>query len=133
MSNNENIEDDFVVWLDSQEADFGITDYELSKQGGFSHSVLSRARTGIPPKWDVCVSIAKVFKLSPITVFRKARLLPPGPDDEVNLDNWEHLLAQMTAEEREEVRDISVMKIDRRQKSEQSARAVKFKEGKVKK
>lgn len=83
MSNKAN---GFIGWLDALENSKGYTDYEVAKQGGFSHSVLSRARAGIPPGWDVCAKIADVFDVSPITAFRKAGLLPPGPDNEIRFE-----------------------------------------------
>jgi transcriptional regulator with XRE-family HTH domain len=120
MSNKEN---EFVEWLDMVEGG-KLTDYELAKAGKFSHSVLSRARSGIPPKWDVCVKIAGVLNISPITVFRKAGLLPPGPDNDISLEDWEYLLRQLTKEERDELWQIGVFKIDRRQK-DQSIKTLK--------
>jgi hypothetical protein len=124
MSNKAN---EFIEWVDAQEAALEITDYELSKKGGFSHSVLSRARSGIPPQWDICMKISSVFNVSPITVFRKAGLLPQGPDDEINLEDWQYLLIKMTSEERDELLQIGTMKIDRRQKAEQAARTSNLK------
>lgn len=109
---------EFVEWLDWMEGEKQITDYELAKTGKFSHSVLSRARSGIPPKWDVCVKIASVFNVSPITVFRKAGLLPPGPDNEVKMEDWEYLLRQMPPEDEAEMRQIAEMKIERRKKDQ---------------
>ncbi len=44
MSNNAK---EFIEWLDQMEGG-RMTDYELAKAGRFSHSVLSRARSGIP-------------------------------------------------------------------------------------
>lgn len=110
---------EFLVWLDAQETAQNLTDYEISKQGKFSHSALSRARVeGIPPGWDICMKISGVLNVSPITVFRKAGLLPPGPDDKVNFEDWQYLLAQMTPDERDELMQIGTMKVERRQKQE---------------
>lgn len=109
----------FIEWLDAQEAILGYTDYEVAKIGDFSHSALSRARIElIPPGWKICVKIAEVFKRSPITVFRKAGLLPPGVDDEISFEDWQYLLSQMTPDERDEVMQIVTMKIERRKKAE---------------
>ena len=124
---------EFIEWLDAQEGD-KFTDYELSKQGGFSHSALSRVRKeGIPPGWDICVKIADVFGVSPITVFRKAGLLPPGPDDKINFEDWKFMLEKMTDAEREEFWRFGQMKIEMRQEQEQAARTKNFKLGKAKK
>lgn len=123
MSNKANA---FIEWLDILEAAKGYSDYEVAKKGGFSHSVLSRARSGIPPKWDVCVSIAVVFSVSPITAFRKAGLLPNGNEDQIKFDDWQYLLNQLSPEEESEVREIVERKIDRRSK-EQSLKILKTK------
>lgn len=122
----------FIEWLDELEGT-SVTDYEVAKQGGFSHSALSRARKeGIPPGWEICVKIADFFGVSPITVFRKAGLLPSGPDDKISFEDWKYLLEKMTPEEREEIWRIGQMKVELRQEKEQSARAKKFKPSKVK-
>jgi len=127
MSNKAN---DFIEWLDEQENKLSYSDYEVAKKGGFSHSVLSRARSGIPPKWDVCSKIAKVFNVSPITVIRKAGLLPEG-GEQVSFEDWQHLIAQLSPDEQEEMRSIIEMKINRRKKVEQAARATNYKPQKV--
>lgn len=121
----------FIAWLDQLESDAGWTDYRLSAETGLSSSVFSKARQGILPKWDALVRIAKAFNISPITAFRKAGLLPPGPDNEINLTDWEYLLTQMTPDERDEFWAIGMMKVDRRQNKEQLDRAKNFKPKKV--
>jgi len=115
MSNHSNA---FTDWLDGQENKFGYSDYEVAKQGGFSHSVLSRARSGIPPKWEVCLKIARVFNVSPITVIRKAGLLPAEGGDDIKFEDWQYLLSQLQPDEEEELRRIAEMKIERRKKEQ---------------
>jgi transcriptional regulator with XRE-family HTH domain len=114
MSNDSNR---FIEWLDEQEKKNGFSDYEVAKQGGFSHSVLSRARSGIPPKWDVCGKIAKVFNVSPITVIRKAGLLPAGSEN-VAFEDWLHLLDQLSPDDQEEMRQVALLKIERSKKAQ---------------
>lgn len=119
----------FIEWADDVEIELGWTDNKWTTKAGISASVLTRARQGTLPKWDACLALANAANKSPITAFRKAGLLPPGPDDEISFEDWQYLLSQMTAEEREEMRDIAIMKIDRRKKSEDVARAANFKPG----
>jgi transcriptional regulator with XRE-family HTH domain len=107
---------EFIEWLNELENAKGYSDYEVAKQGGFSHSVLSRARAGIPPGWEVCAKIADVFGVSPVTAFRKAGLLPPGTDGEISFEDWKHLISQLEPEDEEEVREIAERKILRRKK-----------------
>ena len=108
--------DKFTEWLDEQEAKKGWTDYRLAKEAKISSSVLSYARSGKIPKWDACVAIAEALDVSPITVFRKAGLLPPGPEDETNFEDWKYLLSQMSPEDQEELRQIAELKLNNRQK-----------------
>ena len=114
MSNDSNR---FIEWLDEQEKKNGFSDYEVAKQGGFSHSVLSRARSGIPPKWDVCGKIAKVFNVSPVTVIRKAGLLPTeGPERAFRFEDWEYLISQLEEDDEKDLHDIAEMKVKRKKK-----------------
>lgn len=123
----------FLQWLDSEEKSRGWTDYRLANEAGINPSVLSRARSGTLPKWEACVSIAQAFRVSPITVFRAAGLLPSGSDDKISYDDWKYLLEKMTPEERDEVWRISQMKVEIRQEKERASRAKNFKPGKVRK
>lgn len=118
--------DTFIEWLDELEEANKWTDYRLSVETGLSSSVFSKARQGVLPKWDALVRIATAFKVSPITAFRKAGLLPQGVDDEIKFEDWQHILSQMTPEERDEMREIGIMKIDRRNK-DQSLKTFKAK------
>lgn len=80
---------------------------------------------------ETLVALAQAFKMSPISIFRIAGILPPGPDDKINFDDWQHLLGQMTESEREEIWRIGTMKIEMRQEKEKAARAGGFKKSKV--
>jgi hypothetical protein len=102
-------------WMNRKKR-LNLSDYEVAKKGGFSHSVLSRARSGISPKWDVCISGSKVFNVFPITVFRKAGLLTEGPEDKTKFEDWEYLLSQLSPEDQEELRQIAELKLNKRQK-----------------
>jgi transcriptional regulator with XRE-family HTH domain len=134
MNSNTSTGEMFLQWLDAEEKAKGWTDYELSKKAGISHSMLSRARNDLlPPKWDALVKLAVALDRSPITAFRAAGLLPPGPVDEITFDDWKFLLEQLEPAEQEELRQIAVLKIERRKKQEQSARAANFKPGTVQK
>ena len=108
--------EEFIRWLDELEKANGWTDYRLSAETGLSSSVFSKARQGILPKWDALVRIADAFRVSPITAFRKAGLLPPGPEDETPFEDWRHLLSQMTPDDQEELRQIAELKLNHRRK-----------------
>ncbi len=138
MNTNTSIDENtipFVIWLNEQQKlRDNMSDYVLAKKGKFSHSALSRARVeGIAPGWEICVKIAEALNVSPITVFRKAELLPPGDNEHASFEDWMYLINKLPPEEQEEVRKIIEMKIERRQKEDRSSRASSFKEGKEKK
>lgn len=95
--------DTFLEWLDEQENLRNWSDYEVAKNAGISHSVISRARSGIPPKWDACLAIAKALDASPVLVFRKAGLLPPQPETDEQIEQILHEAAQLTKAEQEEL------------------------------
>lgn len=82
---------------------------------------------------ETLVSISNALEVSPITILRKAGLLPSGADDQISFDDWKYLLEKMTPEERDEVWRISQMKIELRQEKEKASRAKNFKPGKVRK
>ncbi len=104
----------FVQWLDEQEKRFEYSDYEVAKKGDFSHSALSRARTeNIPPGYSICMKIADVFNVSPITVLRKAGLLPAEGGDQIRFDDWQYLLNQLPEDEREDLRLIAEAKLQK--------------------
>lgn len=113
----------FIQWVDEVEKQLGWTDNKWTTAAHLSASVLNNARNkGVIPKWDACVALATAANRSPITAFRKAGLLPPGTDD-VKFSDWEFLLSQMTPAEQEEMREIGVMKVERRKK-EQSLKSL---------
>ena len=80
---------------------------------------------------ETLIALAQAFKISPISMFRVAGLLPPGPDDKINFEDWQHLLEQMTDAEREEFWRFGMMKIEMRQEKEKATRAGGVKVGKV--
>ena len=120
---------DFSDWLSSEMNKRGWTQSDLARASGLNRQSISdyvnRRRSN--PEPEALISLSQAFKLSPITVFRKAGLLPSEGSDQVSFEDWQHLISQLTNEEQEEMREIIALKIERRKKSEQSARAAKFK------
>lgn len=110
----------FIQWLDEEEKRRDWTDYKLAKVAGFSHSVLSRARSGSLPKWDTCVAIAEAFDISPITVFRKAGLLPEGPKESATFDDWKFLFSGLSERDQEIIWDLM---LNMRAKNEKDAKS----------
>jgi transcriptional regulator with XRE-family HTH domain len=126
---------DFSEWLLQKMESKGWSQADLARAAGLNRQSISdyinRRRTN--PEPEAMIAIADAFDISPITVFRKAGLLPDRPETEVTFDDWKFLLEQLEPAEQEELRQIAVLKIERRKKQEQSARAANFKPGTVQK
>lgn len=125
---------DFPAWLQEEinKRDWRPTD--LAKRARISDAAVSRILRGErKADTDTLLAFSEVFSISPITIFRKAGLLPDTGGEKITKDDWEHMLQQLTPEEQDEIYSIMDMKIKRRQQAEASARAANFKPGKVKK
>jgi transcriptional regulator with XRE-family HTH domain len=125
----------FSDWLVEEMNKREWSQADLARYSGLNRQSISDYvnRRRLNPDHNALIAIANAFNISPITAFRKAGLLPPGPDDKVNFEDWQHLLEKMTDEERNEFWRFGQMKIEMRQEKEQAARASNFKVGKVKK
>lgn len=117
----DNLAEQFIHWLDSELARMGWNDYQLSLQAGISHSMISRARRGTPPGWDVCEALARALHVPADLVFRKAGLLPDEQEDEAGFERWRKVLALLPEAEREELLQIALLKL--RKQEELEARA----------
>jgi transcriptional regulator with XRE-family HTH domain len=124
---------EFGQWVQKERTIREWSQSDLSRYSGLHRAVISKMESGTKPMPETLLVLAQAFKLSPISIFRIAGLLPPGPDDKINIEDWKYMLEKMTDEERNEIWRIGQMKIEMRQEKEQAARAKNFKPGKVKK
>jgi len=121
----------FSEWLITERGKRNWSQSELSRHSGLHRAVISKLESGTKPMPETLIALAQAFKISPISMFRVAGLLPPGPDDKINFEDWQHLLEQMTDAEREEFWRFGMMKIEMRQEKEKATRAGGVKVGKV--
>ncbi len=101
----------FIEWLDEQLKQLGWNDHQLARRAGISHSVVSKARTGITPKWEACVAIAAALNLPAETVFRRAGLLPEVDGACPELAELHALLPLLSEYDRRELVQIARLKI----------------------
>lgn len=117
--------ENFGQWLRSEREIRGWSQSDLARLSGLHRQIINKTENGVStPAVETYIALADAMKLSPIYLFRKAGLLPPGPENEVKLDDWQYLLSQMSPEDTAELRQIAEMKIERRQK-EQSLKSLK--------
>ncbi len=110
----------FNEWLLKQMNERDWTQADLARASGLNRQSISDYINMRRPNPDpqALVAIAHGLNISPITVFRRAGLLPPGPDEDVKFEDWKFLLDQMSTEDQEELRQIAEMKIERRRKDQ---------------
>lgn len=126
--------ENFGGWLLEEIEKRGLSQSDLVRMAGISRGTLSNIISGTRGVGnESMVAIANALKISPITIFRKAGLLPDDKNSEASFDDWQHILSQLTKDEQEEIRQIVELKIERRQKAEKTERAANFKQSKVKK
>lgn len=116
---------DFSEWIEDELEKRGWSRSEAARRGGISPSMFDKVINGYSrPGTKFVEGIAKAFSLSAIVVYRKAGLLPNNNGAEVKFEDWQHLLTQLPEEEQEELRQIAVMKIEKRKK-DQSLKTLK--------
>lgn len=91
---------EFSDWLLSEMNKRNWTQADLARASGLNRQSVSdyinRRRSN--PEPNALVAIAQAFKISPITVFRNAGLLPEGGDN-ASFEDWQFLLNQLPPEE----------------------------------
>lgn len=124
----------FGDWLRKQREERGWSQSDLARLSGLHRQIINKTENGVSdPALKTYIALANALGYSLITILRISGELPPGPDDNINFEDWKYRLEKMTPEERDEVWRISQMKIELRQEKEQASRARNFKPGKVKK
>lgn len=106
--------DRFLKWLNATEDKLGWTDYRFAKEAGISSSVLSRARSNIPPKWDACAALADAAGVPREQVFRAAGLMKPDPKLSPLKEMLIEWLDQLPEEDAEELVAMAEAKLRRR-------------------
>jgi transcriptional regulator with XRE-family HTH domain len=118
----------FSEWLTTELATRGWSRSEAARRGNISPSMFDKVINGYSkPGSRFLEGIAQAFGISPIIVYRKAGLLPDVNTEKIAFDDWQDLLAQLSPEEQDEMRQIAIMKIERNRKAEKSARATNSK------
>lgn len=118
----------FSEWLQSEMGRKNMSQQTLAQKSGITPAQISRIITGQRGLGEKSLTaIAHALNISPITIFRKAGLLPPEGGETTKFEDWEYLLSQLTPDEQEEIRQFVELKIERRQKAESSERSKIYK------
>lgn len=96
----------FLDWVKEIETGKNWTDNQWATTAGLSHSVFSKARAGILPRWDACVAMADAAGLPREQAFRAAGLMKPNPKLSPVKETLLHWVTQM---DDTDVEDLNVM------------------------
>lgn len=111
----------FVEWLTSELDKRDWTASDLARHSGISKGSISNIISGVrQPGNDVCEGIARAFKISPEVVYRRAGLLPPLPEEDINRDELINLYNLMNESNREDVIDYARMKLKKQEKEKKT-------------
>lgn len=104
----------FSEWIVEQLQKRNWTQSDLANAAGIGRGVINKIinQTNKKPDADTCVAIARGFKMSPITVFVAAGLLPPIPDRTPEQDDMEAIMSQMSVERRQDLLMIARTLLD---------------------
>lgn len=102
----------FLKWLDEELARNHLTDHQLAKLAGMSHSVFSRARKGFLPKWQACATIASALRVNPVVVFMAAGLIPQSPDLDTEFERLKYIYGSASQNNRKKIVKVAEIMVD---------------------
>ena len=122
----------FGEWLRQIREDRGWSQSDLARLSGLHRQIINKTENGVSdPALKTYIALSNALGVSLISILRIAGELPPGPDDKINFEDWQHLLEKMTEAERDEFWRFGMMKLEMRQEKEKATRAGGYKAGKV--
>lgn len=107
---------EFVEWIEGELEKRKWRPADLARAAALYPATISKVlnedRQAGP---DVCLALARAFKLPPELVFRKAGLLPelPGGNHDVELQQLIDLMQRMTPDERREILEYALWRYRR--------------------
>ena len=95
----------FSEWLVDQLNERNWSQSDLASASGIGRGVINKIINHVNNKSDpeTCLALAKGLKVSPITVFIAAGLLPPLPDRNSEWDDFQSILMRMSPRRREDL------------------------------
>lgn len=109
---------EFFVWLDDWLSDQGISERELARRAGLSHSVISKARNGIQPiGYEACEKLSLAMNVPAETVFRLAGLLPSNGKSDPEGDELVEIFSQLDEDDQDDLLQLARTKVERLKKN----------------
>ena len=87
---------EFWRWFNEEREKRELSFRAVEKMGGLAHGAIAkRERQELPPTYNICVAIARAFRMPLDEVLRRAGLLPPAPDEDPRLKELIHWFMQL--------------------------------------
>jgi len=118
------METDFVTWLTEQMMKRGWTNSELARRAEVSPSAISMVISGQrEPGADLCLGIAQALGEPPVTIFRRAGILPSVGESDVH-EEMMYWFDRLTDEDQERAIALlrSLAELREEQESKESTR-----------
>ncbi len=96
-----NMSNELIVWLNDELQERGWSIREMARRAALSHSTISNILSGGSPTFDVCAAIARATGVSPVSLFRKAGLLPSTTEEKESRETMLHWFDQLSDEDQE--------------------------------
>jgi transcriptional regulator with XRE-family HTH domain len=103
----------FSEWLSDQMDQRGWSQSDLASAAGVGRAAINKIvnQSINRPDPETLLAIARALKMSPVTLFRIAGLLPPEPEVE-KWDDFKTVLEQISEKGREELLVIAQVKLE---------------------
>lgn len=104
----------FSEWLVDRMEENGWSQSDFARAAGIKRGVINKAvnQKSKKPDADTCVAIARALKMSPITVFRAAKLLPEETEIFPELEDFKSILVGISQDGRKELLKFAKIKLE---------------------
>ena len=113
----------FSEWLADRMKENGWSQSDFARAAGIKRGVINKSvnQKSKKPDADTCVAIARALKMSPITVFRAAKLLPEEPARIPELEDFKSVLEKISPDGRKELLEFARLKLVMEEKRNETA------------
>jgi transcriptional regulator with XRE-family HTH domain len=109
----------FWSWAERELQQRGLSWYRVEREAGLSNAAISRrARELLPPTFETCIAIARVFNLPDENVLRYAGLIRRKPPEDPIFEQARHYFNQLSEDEKDIILSQMRALVERRERKE---------------
>ena len=107
------------AWLQQTREGLGLTQSDLGRLSKLNRAVINKIENNATKaKPETLLAIAQALRIKPETIFRKAGILPPEPENDTKLKQLTYLLSLLNDEDLQDFEDLAKAKLDRQAKKQ---------------